>query len=122
MKYLIVLAPLAALAFVGVALAVDTDGDGWDDAHEDYLGSDETLDCPDTSGINPAWPPDMNNDRSVDITDIQLVGFWFGRPVQSGAGGAPARVDVAPINNPDHVIDITDILMVGAKFGHSCTP
>lgn len=117
-RSVILLAPLAALAFVAVALAVDTDGDGWDDPHEHYINTLQDDDCT-TGGIFPSWPPDMNVDSFVDITDIARTGQYFGKAVSPSA---PARYDVAPINNWDGFVDILDIGIVGSYFGDSCTP
>ncbi len=85
-------------------------------------------DCADTSTPNdergPAfgeplspWPPDLNDDRFVDITDIVPVASWFGSAVPP----APARYDIAP-DPPDGFVDITDIVRLAGLFGQSCTP
>ena len=91
--------------------APDRDGDTWSDAAEQIIGTNPDLRC----GVN-AWPPDMNSDGFVDMTDITQVANWFGRSVPP----APARVNVAP-DPPDGFVDIGDLTRLTALFGLRCT-
>ncbi|TMB70528.1 MAG: hypothetical protein E6J43_01825 [Chloroflexi bacterium] len=91
--------------------APDRDGDTWSDAAEQIIGTNPGLRC----GVN-AWPPDMNSDGFVDMTDITQVANWFGRSVPP----APARVNVAP-DPPDGFVDIGDLTRLTALFGLRCT-
>ncbi len=93
-----------------------------------YIGTDPNDDCGDTLTPNdergPGFgeplsplPPDFNDDRFMDITDIVVVAGSFGQAVPP----ALARLDVST-NPPDGFVDITDIVAVAALFGQSCTP
>jgi len=78
---------------------VDSDGDGWSDSAEGIIGTNLNAAC----GFN-AWPADINNDGTSDISDNTLLGADFGKAVPP----APARHDIAP-DPPDGLVDITDI-------------
>ncbi len=63
-----------------------------------------------------AWPPDFNDDRSVDIFDTLLF-----KPVFNTSVPNPyydARRDL----NANGMIDIFDVLHFKPFFGKSCTP
>ncbi|MCH7577200.1 MAG: hypothetical protein IH822_05330 [Chloroflexi bacterium] len=92
---------------------LDSDGDGFGDAVEATLTTDQFAACP-TDASHDANPADINNDTFVDITDIAAVAAWFGQE----APLALPRYDV----KPDGFVDITDIVAVAALFGQSCTP
>lgn len=114
----LVFAALLALGFGGVALAVDTDGDGWTDEYEMYLGTIQTSACPFDLG-SPAWPPDLNNDRFVDIIgDISQLAADFGLPID--APNVADREDISPEPGGDQFIDIFDIVKAADLFGQSC--
>lgn len=52
---------------------VDSDGDGFDDCPEAYLGTDPLDDCPDDAS-DDAWPLDLNMDTQVNLFDaMELV-------------------------------------------------
>jgi len=92
----------------------DTDNDGFSDRVEYHVGTSRLLSC----GTD-AWPPDINNDRHVDIIgDISQVAGQFGNRVPP----APARYDIAP-DPPDALIDVIgDISRLAGLFAQSCTP
>ena len=93
----------------------DMDQDGWKTGSEATIGTDPLDNCPDNTSDN-AWPPDNNNDRFVDITDLSAVAAWFGSAVPP----APARFNIAePL---DGFVDITDMSRVAGLFGVGCTP
>ena len=91
----------------------DGDCDGWTDAEEEILGTDPGLAC------GPGgWPPDLNDDTYVDITDLSLMGppVWFS---ETGDAGYSQRRDVSP----DGAIDITDLSRMGPPIYFStCAP
>ena len=93
----------------------DPDCDGFSTRVENPVGTNPLAHC----GTN-AWPADINNDGFSDISDISLVGGFFGKPV-GPSPNAPARYDVAP-DPPDGFVDISDIVKIGGFFGKSCTP
>src|SRR6058998_783092 len=55
---------------------------------------------------------DINADEYIDITDISLVGAYFGKAVPP----APANYDVTG----DGYVDISDVTTIGARFGQHC--
>ena len=88
----------------------DSDGDGFKDAQEQYIGTDPAKAC----GAN-AWPPDFNDDRVVDIGDVDLL-----KPVlftQRGDGKYSARYDL----NANDVVDILDFEMIRPYYNKTCT-
>ena len=48
---------------------IDSDGDGFSDADEEFIGTDPFDDCADVP-VDDAWPPDLNNDQRVNLMDI----------------------------------------------------
>ncbi|TMB98336.1 MAG: hypothetical protein E6J42_06190 [Chloroflexi bacterium] len=92
--------------------ARDSDGDTWSDVAEGIIGTDPHAAC----GVN-AWPPDINNDRFVDIGDISHLTGDFGDSVPPG----PARYNIAP-DPPDRFIDVIgDISRMTGLFGKRCS-
>ncbi len=49
----------------------DTDGDGFEDYKEWYMGTDPADDCADDQG-DAAWPPDIDNNTTVNILDVVM--------------------------------------------------
>ncbi len=94
---------------------LDSDGDGFGDAVEATVTTDQFAACSIASS-HDAWPADVNNDGRSDITDIVAVTASFGQAVPA----VPARHDVA--SDPDGFVDISDIVAVVASFGQSCAP
>ena len=98
---------------------VDTDGDGFSDCAEQYMGTNVTLACPVTSVADDeaidAWPPDFNDDTFVDITDVnRMAAQRFG--AMRGDPDYNPRYDL----NADGFIDITDMSTVQSRFGQTC--
>jgi hypothetical protein len=60
----------------------DEDCDFFKDAREQYIGTDPQDGCPDNS-FDAAWPPDMNNDKTVKGADAlymrQTIGCMYGQ-------------------------------------------
>jgi hypothetical protein len=89
----------------------DDDGDGWSDAKEAIIRTNPLADCP-LDAYDDAWPPDVKNDRTVDILDV--VRFI---PPLNGAA-YDRRYDL----KTDGTIDILDVVMYIPLLGRSCTP
>jgi hypothetical protein len=94
----------------------DSDGDGFSDTLEIYLGTDPLDACPDDPS-DPAWPPDIDNDGAISITyDV----FAFNGRI-GATPGSPAwwqRLDL----DGDGVISITgDVFLYRTKIGWTCT-
>jgi hypothetical protein len=88
----------------------DDDGDGWSDAAEGVIHTDPLSACP----LNPdhdAWPPDINNNRTVNILDVAR----FREPL---SGPYNSRYDL----NADGKVNILDVGKYRLVIGASCTP
>jgi len=103
---------------INVPAAVDTDGDGFSNWLEAYLGTDPNDACSNTATPNDetvdAWPPDLNDDRFVDISDVSMLTAYMGESVPP----APQRYDL----NPDGAIDSKDSDIITGLNGTSCSP
>jgi len=121
----LLVAPPALLATLVViagptAATTDTDGDGYTDAAEAFIGTDPLRDCNETTTANDettdAWPPDFNDDTAVGIADIVLLRAAYGST--SGDGVYDRRFDLTA----DGGIDIADIVELRAVYGSACEP
>lgn len=96
----------------------DTDGDGFKDVTEKYLGTDPTKKCPTTATADDevvdAWPPDFNDNRVIQIDDVNAISARFNR----AAEGTNRRYDL----NGDGWIRVDDVYLVSSRFGQSCIP
>ena len=81
---------------------------GFYDSTED-TGTDRLTACGDG-----AWPPDLDDDRSVTGSDLSQVGEILGQKVPT----VPVRNDL----NPDGVITGADFSAVAGRIGTSCEP
>ena len=93
--------------------SVDDDGDGFSDAAERRMGTDQLANCPTTYGMD-AWPPDINRDTHVNILDVSLF-----RPVlmrQEGKFSYNARFDL----KTDGEVNILDVSTYRPAIGSSC--
>jgi len=94
--------------------SLDSDGDGFGDAVEASLRTDQFASC----SRNPqhdAWPPDINNSVTANIIDI-----LFYAPVMLTDFGDPnydSRFDF----NASGRIDIIDVLVLGPFMMQSCS-
>jgi hypothetical protein len=108
---------LAALGAGGPARAgSDTDGDGFEDPVETFIGTDPLLPCNQTTTANDepdAWPPDFNDDLTVNIVDVLPI---------RGAYGSTAPADRRYDLNADGQIAIADVLLVRNYYGATCEP
>jgi len=118
---LLFLGVLAGLALVSgpTAAEADTDGDGFSDAAEAFIGTDPLAPCNTTvtaSDEADAWPPDFNDDTRVNISDVVLLRSRYGST--SGDGSYDPRFDL----NTDGKIGISDVVMVRTFYGTACEP
>ncbi len=88
----------------------DADCDAFTDAAEELIGTDAGVACEDGLGL-PDWPPDFDDNQSVDIVDVLALKPVFGttsvRHDLDGSGGD---------------VDIVDVLALKPVFGAACTP
>jgi len=92
----------------------DADRDTFSDGIESYTATNANLACG-----TEAWPPDVNNDTFVDISDVILITTFFGKRV-GPAPNAPVRYDFAPAV-PDGFIDVSDLTRMLGVFGQHCS-
>ncbi len=90
-------------------LLADTDSDGFDDDLEISMGTDPSVACDDGQGL-PDWPPDFDDNKTVNIVDVLKLKPVFGSP--------SARHD---LNASGGNINIVDVLALKPVFGQSCT-
>ena len=90
-------------------LLADTDGDGFDDDREIFIGTDPNVACDDDMGL-PDWPPDFDDNKTIDIVDVLALKPVFGTP--------SARHD---LDGSGGDIDIVDVLALKPVFGQDCT-
>ncbi len=112
-------------------LLLDSDGDGFADANEDFVGTNPNLACSatgavthpgDTTKINDEavdnWPADMNDDQVVNLSDM----LYLAPPMFFSVGPTPpyrVRYDL----NLDGVINLADMLYLAPPvFYSTCTP
>lgn len=95
----------------------DDDGDGTTDANEHLIITDSLRAC--HNGVEyPDWPPDFDNSRVINVTDIfKVLPPTFG--MNSANPNWDRRRDIAPSG----VINTTDVFRVlPPTLGTSCTP
>lgn len=106
-KFIVIFTAFALLvAFSKTALSIDldTDGDGFSDSLENYIGTNPNVSC----GFN-AWPLDFDNNRAVTVVDIFAVAAKFGT--------TDPRFDL----NGDGGVNLQDIFKVSQSFGQTCS-
>lgn len=88
---------------------IDSDNDGFSDVVENYLGTNPKNAC------GPeAWPPDFNDDKTVNIIDSGAIRPHFNS--QIGQVNYDPRFDL----NADGKINIIDTEVLKFYFGKSC--
>lgn len=97
--------------------SVDSDGDGFSDEMEQFLGTDPYAACP-SDDSHDAWPLDFNNDARVGILDMaHLTPPAFGSTA-SDFEYAP-RMDL----NGDGKVNMLDMAKLSPPvFGQTCSP
>ena len=88
----------------------DDDDDGFSDANERSMSTDELDDCRAVAG-HDAWPPDFNMNTVANIIDV----LFFATPILSGQHDS--RFDL----NGNGVVNIIDVLMFGPFMMQSCS-
>jgi len=92
----------------------DTDCDDWTDDDEDFIGTDPLDACPDGSW-DDAWPPDINNDASVNVMDVLLYKGKL-QHCQPDPAYDP-RYDLTV----DGCVNVIDVLLFKPVLGSICT-
>jgi hypothetical protein len=87
--------------------------------HEAFMGTDTSDRCPDNP-TDQAWPPDMNNNGVVNLTDVIAFG-----PVFNTVGPSPpynSRFDLTASPQPNGAVNLSDVIVMGPFFNRACTP
>ncbi len=95
----------------------DDDNDGFDDAVEDYVGTDPLDDCTDNPGVHDAWPLDIDITKDVSVTGD--VFYYRGR-----IGATPGLPEWWQRLDLDMSADISvtgDVFMYRGRIGETCT-
>jgi hypothetical protein len=95
----------------------DSDGDGFTDTIEAYLGTDPLGACPDDPS-DAAWPLDINMDTFVTMADV----FKYSGLLASTGGPPPSpnwlkRLDL----DMDNFITMADVFKYSGKIGQKCS-
>jgi hypothetical protein len=93
----------------------DDDNDGFDDAVENYIGTDPLDACPDNPS-DDAWPPDTHTDTQVNIFDLMEIVPHL--PSVLGDPKYDNRFDI----RVDGRINIFDIMNLVLFLGTQCGP
>ena len=105
---------------LGDACDSDMDGDNYSNTAEAFMVTNASVKCPVNTGMNnedpDPWPPDFDDNRTVNITDVLALKAPFGKSV--GQPGYNARMDL----NANNAINITDVLSLKPLFLTTCTP
>jgi len=94
----------------------DDDGDGFTDTRENFMSTVSVSDCPITTSHH-AWPPDLNNNRSINVLDVGVL-----RPVFLTQFGVDPAYNKRMDLNADNTINILDIGALRPYFLASCVP
>jgi hypothetical protein len=95
--------------------SADADCDGFTSTHEAALGTSPTSQCPVTTGVDDAWPPDFTKDRLINIIDVLAIKPSFNLPAASNP-----RFDLSSGGSAS--IDIIDVLVMKNFFTMTCAP
>ncbi len=95
-------------------VSADTDLDGFTDSQENTIGTDPQVACGVTAQGKGAWPPDANNDKTINSTDLFLISQHYGPKTSPNY---VARYDV----NADGTINSLDYQIIASRFGKKCT-
>ena len=96
----------------GPVTSVDTDGDGFSDSKEQFMGTDPSKICA-TSKTDNAWPVDTNNDTYINGADVSLL-----VPYISGSKSYSKRYDL----NQDGKISESDVSVIQPYMLRTCVP
>ena len=91
----------------------DTDADGWTTSDEAFVGTDPVDPCADDA-LDAAWPPDFDNNTSVNIIDA----LHFGPVISSRPGDD--QYDQRFNLDAAGYINVIDVLMLGPVIMQSC--
>lgn len=91
----------------------DSDKDGFINSRENKIGTDPNYACKTPTGVN-AWPPDVNNDGTVNTLDQSAIAGIFNARI--GDSRYNRRYDL----NADGAINSADLGLDASYNGKSC--
>lgn len=110
--------------------AGDADCDGYPNTvtvsgrgNEAVIGTNAADQCSNTVGLNDevvdAWPPDVNDSRTVNLSDLSSFSPWYNviGPNPPNPAFNP-RFDL----NANNVVNLSDLSLMGPFYNKSCTP
>ena len=108
--------------------SLDSDGDGFSNSVETYLGTDPNRACPATPAANDepvdTWPPDFDDNQVINIIDLtQLMPPYFGSTAQNPDTNNDGNPEYTPRRDlvPDGVINIIDVnKLLPPVYGSNC--
>jgi hypothetical protein len=110
---------LALSSKTTIHAATDSDGDGYSDTVEQFIGTNPNAACSSTTTPNDeavdAWPPDFNDDKTVDLLDGNVLRNLFNS--HTGDGVYQKRYDL----NADGAIDLLDAQAIRVPYGTTCS-
>ncbi len=103
----------SVLSFTTPAVLGDSDGDGFTDGIENFVGTSPIKACS-LPGNLSAWPPDINNDGRVNLVDLSRIAQAYGS--RTGQARYRVRLDL----NADGRINILDLTIAANFYGKTC--
>lgn len=100
----------------------DSDGDGFSDGFETYIGTSPLTAClrDDVDPSVQGFPPDLDNDGWTDTADVATLTAHFGETIWGYHGLEYERFDLHPEPMGSGTIDTGDLTQVTQRFGTSC--
>lgn len=95
-------------------VSYDSDKDGFTNYRENKIGTDPNYACKTPTGVN-AWPPDVNNDGTVNTLDQSAIAGIFNARI--GDSRYNRRYDL----NADGAINSADLGLDASYNGKSCS-
>jgi hypothetical protein len=92
---------------IGNAADLDDDGDGFSDANERYMSTDELDDCRVVAG-HDAWPPDADSNGTANIGDVIQL-FGGGKMLQNTGQPYYSRRSDANANGQVNIGDVIQL-------------
>jgi FtsP/CotA-like multicopper oxidase with cupredoxin domain len=98
----------------------DEDSDGWTNQAESKIGTDLGSACAKTAAVNDeqtdAWPPDINDNQFVTLSDVVLFGPHYNKISPDPA--YDSRFDL----NASGGVTLADVVLMGPDYNTSCVP
>jgi hypothetical protein len=97
--------------------ANDSDCDGFNKTREQFMGTDPTKHCNNTTTANDEpdyWPSDFNDSRTTNLSDVILMGPSYNKFSPDPAYNK--RFDL----NASGGVNLSDVILLGPFYNKSC--